>query len=247
MVYITPPEWREELQSIFEDLEQASTNEGDNAVDEEQKQRIKQSFDKIKCVYPHINTLSKLKSTSIDCLLEFPEVCNVLGSTTKIEKRTRTQLSDAIRPCIDSGDNSGSSHWPIVKLVRIFIKSSMLEPGIILVDLPGNSDSNSARSVIAEKYSKDLAVSVVIANITRGISEKNVSVLAPPGCYPTYTIRPQSYSRNSLKEACNLMVTIMQTHFALYCPKLIEILTCNNMPDNILILVTPSLIQGNKS
>jgi hypothetical protein len=69
------------------------------------------------------------------------------------------------------------SHWPIVKLVRIFIKSSILEPGIILVDLPGNSDSNSARSVIAEKHLKDLAVSVVVANITRGISEKNAGVL----------------------------------------------------------------------
>jgi hypothetical protein len=193
VVYITLAEWREELQSIFEDLEQASTNEGDDAVDEEQKERIKQSLDKIKCVYPHINTRSKLESTSIDCLLESPEVCNVLGSTRTIEKRTSAQLSDAIRPCIDSGDNSGSSHWPIVKLVRIFIKSSILEPGIILVDLPGNSDSNSARSVIAEKYSKDLAVSVVVANITRGISERNVSVLTLPGCYHTYHIRPQSF------------------------------------------------------
>jgi hypothetical protein len=193
VVYITPAEWREELQSIFEDLEQASTNEEDNAVDEEQKERIKQSLDKIKCVYPHINTRSKLESTSIDYLLESPEVCNVLGSTRTIEKRTRAQLSDAIRPCIDSGDNSDSSHWPIVKLVRIFIKSSILEPGIILVDLPGNSDSNSARSVIAEKYSKDLAVTVVVANITRGISEKNVSVLTLPGCYHTYHIRPQSF------------------------------------------------------
>jgi hypothetical protein len=195
VVYITPAEWREELQSIFEDLEQESTNEGDNAVDEEQKERIKQSLDKIKCVYPHINTRSKLESTSIDSLLESPEVevCNVLGSTRTIEKRTRAQLSDAIRPCIDSGDNSGSSHWPIVKLVRLFIKSSILEPGIILVDLPGNSDSNSARSVIAEKYSKDLAVSVVVANITRGISEKNVSVLTLPRCYHTHHIRPQSF------------------------------------------------------
>jgi hypothetical protein len=46
----------------------------------------------------------------------------------------------------------------------------------VLVDLPGNLDSNAARSAIAENYSRELAISVVVANISRGISEKNVCI-----------------------------------------------------------------------
>lgn len=58
------------------------------------------------------------------------------------------------------------------------MKSSILEPGIVLVDLPGNLDSNAARSAIAEGYSKELSVSCVVANVNRGISEKNASLLS---------------------------------------------------------------------
>ncbi len=131
VVYLSAAEWRSELESIFEDIhtEQASATEGDgeNEVDEERKGRIKQSFDKIKCVYPHINTRAKLDSASVEELLA--PVSPLLGSTKLIEKRTRPQLSDEIRQYIDSGDNTASVHWPLVSVVRLFVKSSVLEPG----------------------------------------------------------------------------------------------------------------------
>ncbi|KAE9365442.1 hypothetical protein N431DRAFT_549648 [Stipitochalara longipes BDJ] len=178
VVYITAAEWQAELESIFEDIHASATDEN-NEVDEERKERIKQSFDKIKCVYPHINTRSKFESTSVEQLLEDSAVFQLLGSTQTIEKRTRLQLSDAIKSYIDSGDNTGSAHhWPLVGRVRVFVKSSILEPGIVLVDLPGNLDSNAARSAIAERYSKELSVSCVVANISRGISEKNANQAA---------------------------------------------------------------------
>jgi hypothetical protein len=110
----------EELESIFEDLsQQTSATDGDNEVDEELKERIKQSFDKIKCVYPHINTRQKLESSSVEELLGHPDVQPVLGTTKAIEKRTRPQLSDEIRIYIDSGDSNGMAHWPLVTIVKI--------------------------------------------------------------------------------------------------------------------------------
>lgn len=119
MVYITAEEWQEELTAIFEDIPGSATDE-DNEVDEERKERIKQSFDKIKCVYPHINTCSKLESASVAQLLEDAEIFKLLGSTQTIKKRTRHQLSDAIRQYIDSGDNTDSAHyWPLVGRVRV--------------------------------------------------------------------------------------------------------------------------------
>jgi len=119
VVYITAEEWQAELTTIFEDIDGSASDEGDE-VDEERKERIKQSLDKIKCVYPHINTRSKLESASVEQLLEDAEVFKLLGSTQKIRKRTRHQLSDAIRQYIDSGDNTGSAHyWPLVGRVRV--------------------------------------------------------------------------------------------------------------------------------
>jgi hypothetical protein len=41
--------------------------------------------------------------------------------------------------------------------------------------MPGNSDSNAARNVVAENYQKELSITCVVAGATRGISEKNVS------------------------------------------------------------------------
>jgi len=66
----------------------------------------------------------------------------------------------------------------VLILLREVVKSSILEPGIVLVDLPGNLDSNAARSAIAERYSKELSVSCVVANVSRGISEKNASLIS---------------------------------------------------------------------
>ena len=40
--------------------------------------------------------------------------------------------------------------------------------------MPGSLDSNLARSKVAANYQKELSVSCVVENITRGISEKNV-------------------------------------------------------------------------
>jgi hypothetical protein len=125
VVYISSADWRAELESIFEDIHAPETDE-DNEIDKERKERIKQSFDKIKCVYPHINTRAKLESSSAEELLDNPKVRDLLGSTMTIEKETRSQLSDEIKQYLDSGDNHGSTHWPLVALVRV-CKSTVLD------------------------------------------------------------------------------------------------------------------------
>lgn len=129
VVYITQAEWREELESIFEDLraEQVSATDEDNEIDEERNERINQGLDKIKYVYPHINTRQKLESASVEDLLT--EVRDVLGSTKLIEKHTRSAFSDEIRQYIDSGEQSSKKTphwWPLIKLCRVFVKSSVL-------------------------------------------------------------------------------------------------------------------------
>jgi hypothetical protein len=64
-----------------------------------------------------------------------------------------------------------------VKLVRVFVKVPILEIGITLVDLPGNSDSNTARSAVAATYLKNLSVTCIVGSANRGIDDKNVGLL----------------------------------------------------------------------
>ncbi|KAH7390044.1 hypothetical protein BKA64DRAFT_757002 [Cadophora sp. MPI-SDFR-AT-0126] len=176
IVYITRDEWRDELERFFEDLEApvARDDDQDEESDIERRERIKETFDKLKCVYPHIKSMDKLRSSSVEKLLLDPAVCNLLGTVVKVKCATKMQFSKMIKSHIDSGDSDGTSaQWPLVKLVRVFVKSEFLENGIILVDLPGNLDNNSARSAIAEHYQKELSVTCILAEAKRGISEKN--------------------------------------------------------------------------
>jgi hypothetical protein len=85
-----------------------------------------------------------------------------------------------IKPYIDSNNAVGDSEknfafWPLVKLVTLQVKSTILENGLCLVDLPGNHDTNAARSAVAAKFTKDLSMCCVVAPAKRASSEKNVS------------------------------------------------------------------------
>jgi hypothetical protein len=138
--YVTTAEWNQELHLLFEDLQSAALDAGDDDGDNdlERARRIDQSFDKIKYVYPHINSRAKLLSTSVEELLGHPEVRDVLDSTKKIFKSTKKQFAASIKRYIDSGDPDGktSSHWPLLKLVKVFVKAPILESGIVLVVRP---------------------------------------------------------------------------------------------------------------
>ena len=178
ILFITATEWREELAQLFQDIEASIAGEDDDEeVDTERQDRIKQMLDKIKYVYPNINTLDKLKASSVEALLSHPHVRDILGGSKTVSMGSRSQFSAAIKGYIDSGESNQKdfAYWPLVKLVKVYVKSPLLENGITLVDLPGNLDSNAARSAIAEKYQKELSVTCVVAAAARGISEKNVS------------------------------------------------------------------------
>jgi len=91
-------------------------------------------------------------------------------------------FSAIIKPYIDSSDSKeGGSYsfaqWPLVKVVRLYIKSELLKDGIVLVDLPGSMDTNAARGAIAETYQKDLSVTCVVATTSQAASDKPVSTV----------------------------------------------------------------------
>lgn len=143
IIYITAEEWEQELQLLFQDLEAVASEEtgDDDENDSERAERINQAMDKIKYVYPHIDTRQKLASASLEGLMRHPDVRGVLNSTIPIAHSSKKSFAAAIKGYIDSGDSDGktSAHWPLVKLVKVYVKAPILESGIVLVVSPNLS------------------------------------------------------------------------------------------------------------
>lgn len=177
VVHVTEEDWRAELEQLFQDLQpQAADDDDEETGTDERSARMNQAFEKVKVVYPHIKTLDGLKATSVASLLAHVTVAKILGSDQKIAMKSKKDFSAALQPYVDSGCSNAKTGaiWPLVKLVKVFVKAPILEVGITLVDLPGNSDSNAARSAVAATYLQKLSVTCILGSANRGIDEKNV-------------------------------------------------------------------------
>ncbi|KZL72727.1 tat pathway signal sequence [Colletotrichum tofieldiae] len=64
--------------------------------------------------------------------------------------------------------------WPYIKKIRVFLDSHILSKGLILVDLPGLRDLNSARRLITERYLLDCDEILSICNIGRATTDVGV-------------------------------------------------------------------------
>lgn len=79
----------------------------------------------------------------------------------------------------DSGNglSTGSSRtpWPLIRKLRVYTKCYILSRGLILADLPGLRDQNSARRAIAERYIRQCHHVFVVAPINRVVTDQSVS------------------------------------------------------------------------
>ncbi|KGO42065.1 hypothetical protein PEX1_069780 [Penicillium expansum] len=65
--------------------------------------------------------------------------------------------------------------WPFIKLIRVYLKSPILNTGLILADLPGFSDLNFARVRATERYLAHSCDEVfVVADISRACTNPSI-------------------------------------------------------------------------
>ncbi|KAG9930480.1 hypothetical protein KCU86_g8172, partial [Aureobasidium melanogenum] len=62
--------------------------------------------------------------------------------------------------------------WPLIKVVRLYVKADALSTGAVLVDLPGVADSNAARAAVAEGYMKQCTGLWIVSPINRAVDDK---------------------------------------------------------------------------
>ncbi|KAM7218078.1 hypothetical protein V8F06_006484 [Rhypophila decipiens] len=104
------------------------------------------------------------------------DIAKLLDTTMEISASGAKQFAQKIKPYVDTSQTPDHTIvWPLVKEVRVFVKSDILRYNIDLVDLPGCSDRVSSRSKIAENYARNLDFSIIVLPAERAVDE-NVGV-----------------------------------------------------------------------
>jgi len=74
-------------------------------------------------------------------LAEDQSLNDILGTVKHIESAAAKSLQDQVKVYIDSKDKGldeaeqAMEYWPLVKVVKVFAKSEILQMGLVLVDL----------------------------------------------------------------------------------------------------------------
>ncbi|KAF3191514.1 hypothetical protein TWF788_006111 [Orbilia oligospora] len=78
-------------------------------------------------------------------------------------------------------NNEEAQLWPLIKTVKIYLDSPVLETGAVLVDLPGLQDNNPARTSVAQKYLQKADKIIVVSRLSRILTNDTATALAQMG------------------------------------------------------------------
>ncbi|KAJ0306579.1 hypothetical protein Brms1b_010294 [Colletotrichum noveboracense] len=174
--FLSRAEWTQELLQLHRDILDDNRKISKDTRDESSDAGTAYAI--IRSVYPDL-TPEELEQTHPTALASRPVLQPVLGKTMTIEEKTCDIFYDKVQAYVDSEDNGNSqvpiiAYWPLVRAVRIFLKSKVLSTGVVL---PGSRDSNSARAAVAAKYTKECTRLWIIAPITRAVNDRTAKTL----------------------------------------------------------------------
>ncbi|CAD6446372.1 e1e59874-7bcb-4b1c-a282-67f13334c37c [Sclerotinia trifoliorum] len=187
--FIKECDWENELKVSLNELIDASGNVSRDSTNADTEAGI--AYAKIKAVYPNKTHEMLAKSTAEELLAE-SDVRTVLGTTRTIEKSYSEFFYKELQRYVDSKEKSTGEggrpsekkkekrtmeFWPLIKVVRIFVKADALSTGAVIVDLPGVHDSNAARAAVAAGYMKQCTGLWICAPINRAVDDKAAKFL----------------------------------------------------------------------
>ncbi|ESZ90745.1 hypothetical protein SBOR_8879 [Sclerotinia borealis F-4128] len=180
--FIREADWKKDLQISLTDLINDSGKISGDSTNPEADAGV--AYAKIKAVYPNM-TKEMIEGSSVEEMLAHDEVQRVLGTTKAVEKSNPEFFYRELQRYVDSKEKSTGEKgkkadkekrtmefWPLIKVVRIFVKADALSTGAVIVDLPGVHDSNAARAAVAAGYMKQCTGLWVCAPINRAVDDK---------------------------------------------------------------------------
>ena len=184
--FIARQDWEKELKILFKDLFDGSGEVSKDCTNEESDAGI--AYAKIRAVYPKL-TKDDMKNATVDRLMQHGNV-NCLGTERKLESDDSLVFYKKVQYYVDSKEKSTAKDkndtekktremefWPLIKVVRLYVKAAALATGAVIVDLPGVHDSNQARAAVAQNYMKACTGLWIVAPITRAVDDKSAKTL----------------------------------------------------------------------
>ena len=207
ITFLSKEEWTQDLTLALEDMfdpsEEISSERSNLDTD------VGRACAKVHAVYPEL-TREEMAKSGVEYM--FKKVEKVLEESLSIREESAFALHRKIQPYISSADKTakfnpsakdtkgeGMALWPLVKVVKIFVRSAALSHGAILVDLPGIEDKNAARATIAQEYLKRCTSIWIVTAIHRATSDKISNKIA-------YTLLSDDFRRQRILD--NSMDTI---------------------------------------
>ncbi|KAK2062657.1 hypothetical protein LY76DRAFT_667868 [Colletotrichum caudatum] len=182
--FITQAEWTTEVIALHRDILDHNGRISSDVRNADSDAGI--AYAVLKTVYPQY-TDEQLREANPGVLASLDKVQEVLGKTQIVEERECDSFYPKIQSFVDSeekrvDDDSGTTNttpqqqkmafWPLIKVVRVFLKSDVVSTGAVLVDLPGGRDFNATRAAVAAKYIKECSRLWVVAPINRAVDDK---------------------------------------------------------------------------
>lgn len=182
--FIAAEDWRKELNILWKDLLDMNGNVSRDCANEDSEAGV--AYAKIKAVYPKM-TKDDMSNSSVDQLMRHANVVKLFGSTKEFSTEDPADFYKRLQFYVDSKEKTSGDKrkengkkkppremefWPLIKVVRLYVKSAALSTGAVIVDLPGVHDSNQARAAVAEGYMKQCTGLWIVAPINRAVDDK---------------------------------------------------------------------------
>ncbi|KAH6636266.1 hypothetical protein F5144DRAFT_645099 [Chaetomium tenue] len=177
--FVAKEDWIRELRVMLADIIDGQDGLGTELTNSDSETAV--AYHKMRAVYPFLKSEGLNKGTfDIEELVTHPSVKGLLGTVKQVASSTSKEFLGLLKRFIDSKEKAGGGekksdemeYWPLIKVVKVFVRSPILESGLVLVDLPGVHDSNAARSAVAAKYIERCSGLWVVAPITRAVDDK---------------------------------------------------------------------------
>jgi hypothetical protein len=165
IVFLQARDWQAEVEQLYTDVEALARKDAgdDDGLDVELETRIDAVMEKVRAVYPFIDNKQDLKRMTAEKLMNHENVNN-LGKELVFNGTDLHKFASQIREFLVSSVGGGNfAPWPLVKIAQIFVKAEILKDGLVLVDIPGNMDTNAARNSLAQNYQKELSVNCILS------------------------------------------------------------------------------------
>lgn len=188
IVFISQGEWEKELTILVKEFLTETGNITREASDPNSDAGI--AWAKFHAVYPEIPRDS-LSGLSVSDLVTQSAISKVLGTSKTVSTDDANRFYRELQIFVDSNEKVTKKdmakgkgkkirqmeYWPLIKVVRIYTKSSALSTGAVIVDLPGVQDSNAARAAVAQGYMKQCTGLWIVAPINRAVDDKSAKTL----------------------------------------------------------------------